>query len=126
VNAHGMFPEGQGGPKAFAKDGTAAEKTKQLLVNAKAAITKLWKQRGYLNANVNGTKALMRPHEIQAKLGYALDREEAVGYLVTGAMHLPLLSPAEARAIGKRVGSIFSPLVNKLRVSRRCCALEQR
>ena len=46
VKADGMFPEGQGGPKAFAKDGTAAEKTKELLVNAKAAITKLWKQRG--------------------------------------------------------------------------------
>ena len=105
--ADSMFPEGKGGPVAFAKDGTAAEKTNELLVNGKEAINVLWKQRGYMNSK---GKLILRPHEIKAKLGYALDREEAVGYLVTGAMHLPLLSPDEARAIGKRVGSIVGPL----------------
>ena len=42
-----MFPEGVGAPRAMAKEGEAAEKTNELLVNAKDAIDKLWKQRGY-------------------------------------------------------------------------------
>lgn len=105
--ANDMFPEGRGRVMTFPKDGTAAEKTNELLVNAKAAVDELWKQRGYMNAK---GKLLMRPHEIKTKLGYALDREEATGYLVTGAMHFPLLSPVEARTIGKRVGSIVGPL----------------
>ena len=40
-----MFPEGNGAPKAFIKDGSAAEKTNELLVNAKDAIDELWKLR---------------------------------------------------------------------------------
>ena len=45
--ADGMFPEGKGGPRAFAKDGAAAEKTNELLENATTAIDQLFKQRGY-------------------------------------------------------------------------------
>jgi hypothetical protein len=44
---------------------------------------------------------------VKEKLGYALDRYEAVAYLVTGAMHLPLLSPSEAWTIGKRITNII-------------------
>lgn len=36
-----MFPEGQGAPRAMRRDGTAAEKTNELLVNAKKAIDQL-------------------------------------------------------------------------------------
>jgi hypothetical protein len=79
-----MFPEGQGAPRAMRRDGTAAEKTNELLVNAKKAIDQLWKLRGY---------DPKKPALTKAKLGYALDREEAVGYVVTGAMHLPRLAP---------------------------------
>ena len=45
--ADGMFPEGVGGRRAFARDGTAAELTNELLENASKAIEKLWNQRGY-------------------------------------------------------------------------------
>ena len=43
-NADGMFPEGTGGPKAFARDGPAAEMTNKLLENGTIAIDKLWKR----------------------------------------------------------------------------------
>ena len=81
--ANAMFPEGQGRPRAFARDGAAAEKTNELLENVTVAIEKLFKQRGY---------DPKKPAEVKAKLGYALDRYEAAAYLATGAMHLPLLS----------------------------------
>ena len=80
--ADGMFPEGQGGPRAFAKDGTAKEKTNELLENALLAIEKLFKQRGY---------DPKKPEEKKARLGYALDTYETAAYLLTGALHLPLL-----------------------------------
>ena len=96
--ADGMFPEGQGGPRAFAKDGAAKEKTNELLENAMTAIEELFKQRGY---------DPKKPEEVKAKLGYALDRYEAAAYLVTGAMHLPLLSQPEAWTIGKRIKNII-------------------
>ena len=89
-----MFPEGQGAPRAMTKDGAAAEKSNELLVNAKEAVDEFWKQRGY---------DPKKPELTKARLGYALDKEETVGYVVTGAMNLPRLSPDEARAIGKRV-----------------------
>lgn len=38
--AEGMLPEGQGAPRAFAKDGAAAEKTNELLENATLAAKK--------------------------------------------------------------------------------------
>ena len=59
--------------------------------------------------------ARLREDEIcaaQQRLGYSLDREEALGYLVTSALHMPLLSPEEARTIGKRAGSL--PIFSKL------------
>ena len=95
-----MFPEGNGAPKAFIKDGSAAEKTNELLVNAKDAIDELWKQRGY---------DPKKPEATKARLGYALDKEEAAGYLVTGALHLLRLAPDEARTVGKRVVSLVGP-----------------
>ena len=46
-----MFPEGVGRLRPFRKVGTAAKKTNGLLENAKAAVDKLWKQRGYKEAH---------------------------------------------------------------------------
>jgi hypothetical protein len=92
-----MFPEGNGKPKAVAKVGAAADLTNHLVINAKAAIDKLWKARDYLK---------MKPALRREKLGYALDREEALAYLVTSALHMPLLLSVEARTIGKRAGSL--------------------
>ena len=46
---------------------------------------------------------------MKARLGYALDRYEGAAYLVTGAMHLPLLSQPEAWTIGKRIKNIVGP-----------------
>ena len=63
--ANGMFPEGEGAPRAFVKDGRAADMTNELLENATSAIKELWKQRGY-----DPTK----PEQTKAKLGYALDK----------------------------------------------------
>lgn len=96
--ADGMFPEGEGRPRAFVKDGTAAEMTNELLENAVAAVFELWKRRGY---------DPKKPEEIKARLGYALDRYEAAAYLATGAMHLPLLSQPEAWTVGKRIMNII-------------------
>ena len=45
--ADAMFPEGQGAPRAIAKDGAAATKSNELLVNAKEAVDGLWMARGY-------------------------------------------------------------------------------
>ena len=98
MKANQMFPEGHSGPKAFAQDGTAAKKTNELLENASAGIDKLFEQRGY---------DPKKPEQLKAKLGYALDRYEATAYLVTGALHLPLLSPPEARTIGKRIANVI-------------------
>ena len=47
LKADGMFPEGAGRPRAFVRDGDAAEKTNGLLEIAVLAIFELWKQRGY-------------------------------------------------------------------------------
>lgn len=63
----------------------------------------LWKQRGYDK---------MRAPERKARLGYALDREEALGYVVASALHKRLLTPYEARSIGKRAGTL--PIFEKL------------
>ena len=106
--ADGMFPEGQGGPRAFTKDGDAKEKTNELLENALLAIEKLFKQRGY---------DPKKPEEKKARLGYALDMYEAAAYLLTGAMHLPLISQPEAWTIGKRIKTIIGasgPIGSKL------------
>ena len=93
-----MFPEGQGARSAFVRDGAAAKKTNELLENASFAIEKLWEQRGY---------DPKKPDVIKAKLGYELDRYEATAYLLTGAMHLPLISPPEAKYVGKRINNII-------------------
>ena len=97
-----MFPEGQGGPRAFAKEGSPAPLTNGLLENGTLAIDKLWSQRGY---------DPKKPDVIKARLGYALDKYEACAYLVTGAMqkprHEPRLSQPEAWMIGKRIKNII-------------------
>ena len=107
----GMIPEGVGAVRAFAKDGAPAEKTNELLVNAGLAVEKLWKQRGY---------DPKKPEVIKAKLGYALDTYEAAAYLVTGAMHLPLLSQPEAMLIGKRIKNIMGASAPSARSCRSC------
>jgi hypothetical protein len=89
-----MFAEGLGRPRAAPKVGAPAPLINALVVNSKRAIDELWKQRGYLE---------MTPDEIQERLGYRLDREEGKGWVLTGAMHKPLLSPREARFIGRRI-----------------------
>jgi hypothetical protein len=101
--ANNMFPEGVGKPKAGPKAGKATELTNELIVNAKEAVDALWKERGYKK---------MSPAQRKAKLGYALDREEALGYVVVSALHKPLPSPEEARTVGKRAGSL--PIFAKL------------
>ena len=99
AKAIGMFPEGVGAPKAFAKVGTTAAKlTNGLLEIAKDATDAFFKQRGYKPTTPAATKA---------KLGYALDKYETAAYLVTGAMHLPLISKFEAWFIGKRINNII-------------------
>ena len=85
-------------PRAFAREGAAAPLTNGLLENASAAVDTLWKQRGY-----HPTK----PEVTKARLGYALDTYEAGAYLVTGAMHKPLISPFEAKYVGKRIKNII-------------------
>ena len=95
--AEKIFPEGAGAPRAMPRRGVAAQKTNGLLENVKKAIDALWKQRGY---------DPKKPALTKARLGYALDKEEAAGYVVTGAMNLPRHSAEEARAIGKRLVSI--------------------
>jgi hypothetical protein len=92
-----MFLEGVGKPKTVGKNGAAAKLTNGLVVYAKEAVDALWKARGYHK---------MKPKQREEKLGYQLDREEALGYLITSALHMPLLLPEEARMIGKRAGSL--------------------
>jgi hypothetical protein len=89
-----MLPEGLGRPKAAPRVGKHAPFINALLVNSKSAVDKFWKQRGYVT---------MKAAAIKARLGYALDREEAKGYILTAALGRPLLSPEEARCIGKRI-----------------------
>lgn len=98
--AEKMFPEGVGARRAFTRDGTAAAMTNGLLEDAKIAADNFFDARGYHPK---------RPEEVKAKLGYALDRAETAAYLVTGAMHKPLLSPPEARAIATRITNIIGP-----------------
>ena len=93
-----MLPEGVGRRRAFVKTGTAAPLTNELLENSKLAVEKLWKQRGY---------DPKKPEVIKARLGYACDQYEASAYLVTGALHKPLISHKEAKYIGKRIHNII-------------------
>lgn len=95
-----MFPEGHGKPVATTLSGKAAPFTNALVVNSKAASDELWKRRGYDPKTPDVTKA---------RLGYRLDREEVAGWVLTRALKLPLLSPSEARCIGKRVGNSLLP-----------------
>ena len=94
----GMLPEGVGKRSAFVKTGPAARLTNELLENAKLTVDKLWKQRGY--------EVIKEPEVIKARLGYACDQYEASAYLVTGALHMPLISHEEAKFIGKRIQNI--------------------
>jgi hypothetical protein len=107
--ADDMFPEGLGRPRAFKRDGAAADKTNELLESASTAIEKLFKQRGY---------DPKQPELVKKRLGYALDQYEASAYLVAGALHLPLLSPPEAKTIGKRINNIIGKSGSILLASR--------
>ena len=106
MRADNLFPESKGAPKAVAEVGGTASLNNLLVVRAKEGIDDLWKARGYLK---------MKTAQRKQRLGYSLDREEALGYLVTSALHMPLLSPDEARTIGKRAGSL--PIFSKLALS---------
>ena len=57
----------------------------------------LWQARGY---------DPVKPEITKAKLGYALDQYEATAYVVANRLKLPLLSPIEAKYIGKRIENI--------------------
>ena len=67
-----------------------ADLTNELIVNAKEALKLHWAKRRYDK---------MQPKQRHAALGYKLDREEALGYMVASALNKPLLSPDEARAL---------------------------
>ena len=54
----------------------------------------------------------MKPAQRKGQLGYALDREEALGHVVASALHKPMLTALEARTIGKRAGAL--PVFGKL------------
>ena len=90
-----------------------------MLVNAKEAIDQLWIQRGYGKWKALKWVALLHPDEIQAKLGYRLDREEAVGFFVAWCLHHPLQSEEHTRFIGKRVGSIVGAVNVQLKALRK-------
>ena len=107
VLAQTMLPEGCGRPKAAPKDHLRAPFINALLVNVKQAIGELWNLRGY-SAKVKA--------QTKAKLGYALDQEEAIGYLLTGAVGKPLLSAVEARAISASASEIL--LAKRVRLGR--------
>ena len=77
-----MFPEGHGRPRAAPKAGAPGPFINALVVNAKGAADELWEQRGYI---------ALKPGDIKARLGYRLDREEVKGYVLTSALHFPLL-----------------------------------
>ena len=94
-----MFPEGHGRIRAARKDGAPAPFVNALVVNTKTAIDQLWEQRGYIP---------LKPDEIMSRLGYRLDREEAKGYVFKSALHLAVLSPREARFIGRRIDNALA------------------
>ena len=105
-----MFPEGQGAPKLMAEFNNVAKKTNGLLVDAKEAVVNFWKARDY---------DPYKPEITKLKLGYALDQEEALGYLVVRAMGLKPLFNNYQRVIGKRVNNMLTPLNKKLKALRK-------
>ena len=109
-----MFTEGLGHRRAAPKVGAPAPLINALVVNAKAAADEFWRLRGYDK---------MTPDEIQARLGYRLDREEFKGYVLTGALHRPLLSPIEARFIGRRIDN---SLIKKAALGKQLAAHKKR
>ena len=98
--ARRMFQEGLGRVRAEPKHGSPAPLINELYVNATTAINKLWKERGY---------DPKYPEQIKARLGYALDRIEAVTYIVMASLHLPLITSEEAQTIDVRMHGIPSP-----------------
>ena len=100
-----MFAEGHGGPKASKMNKAVAKPTNALVLNAIEAVKELWKERGYDSKY---------PEETKRRLGYALDREEAVGYALADALGHPIISPVEARTLGKRANTLASALNAKL------------
>ena len=101
-----MFPEGEGEAKLAASVDKIAKKTNGLLIDAKAAVQSFWKARGYDPKKQEITKQ---------KLGYALDQEEALGFVVVRAMGLEPLFQNYQRVIGKCVNNVLTPLNVKLK-----------
>ena len=105
-----MFPEGQGKRNAKAKLKVTSPNTNALFVNAKAAVDKFFKARGY---------DPRRPAYVKEKLGYALDQYEAIACTTTRALGYPLLSFEEAAIMGKRCNNLLTPLEKKLKEMRK-------
>jgi hypothetical protein len=107
-----MFPEGQGKPNAKAKLGSLAPKVNALFVNAKEAVGKFFKARGY---------DPKRPQYTKEKLGYALDQYEAIAFVTTRVMGYALMAPEgdEVRTIAKRCNNLLTPLERKLKETRK-------
>ena len=108
--AQNMFPEGTGAPKLTFKIDKAAAMTNELFVNARDAVRKLWEARGY---------DPYKPEITKQRLGYALDKEEALAYLVVRAMGLQPLFNEYGRVIGTRIGNALVPVDKKLRALRK-------
>ena len=92
-----MFPEGQGKPNAKAKLAAVVPMINELFVNAKSAVSKFFKARGY---------DPKRPAYTKEKLGYALDQYEAIAYITTRVMGYPLLSRLSSLRKAGRLGPL--------------------
>ena len=98
-----MFPEGQGKPNAKAKLKGVVPKINALFVNAKEAVSKFFKARGY---------DPKRPQYTKEKLGFALDQYEAIAFVTVRVMGYALFAPEgeEVRTIAKRCNNLLTPL----------------
>ena len=77
-------------PTASGNAPAAAEATNELILAARAAISDLFAE---------------RRDDIRRSCAPALvDKEEALGYLLADALGRQLLTPEDARAVGKRAG----------------------
>ena len=116
--AQNMFPEGTGAPKLTFKIDKAAAMTNELFVNARDAVRKLWEARGYDPYNPEITKQ---------RLGYALDKEEALAYLVCDVVLGTCIPYVHARMIGDRFGKlVFGPAAYLPKERYAPCAYDKR
>jgi hypothetical protein len=86
--ADSMFPEGTGKPKAKAKLKGVVPMVNALFVNAKEAVGKFFKARGYDSK---------RPQYTKEKLGFALDQYEAIAFVTVRVMGYALFAVGRGR-----------------------------